>query len=85
MQLPDLVRPTIWRLSIRCWWGGVTTLDIVNAAYPEDALEGYERQFEQSCERVVEMQFFCPIEKLWKRLPDRDRLEAIALVMGGSV
>ncbi len=82
--LPDLVRATVWRLELRTWWGGTTAVEVANARYPEDALEGFEAQFLRSCLSVVQMQFFCLVEQRWKRLSDRDRQAAMARVAKDS-
>lgn len=84
MPLPELVQPTIWRLRIRLYWGGWRSFDIFDSCSPEEALQAYERQFRCSCQRIGRIEYFCPVDKVWKELTSQQVQAAIVLAGGVS-
>lgn len=80
--LPDLVRPTLWRLGYRLWWGWVELVE-VKGQYAEDALEAFQQQTQRSPEQICRAEFFSLSKQSWQSLSDQD-LQAAIVLAGGS-
>lgn len=78
------VTPTLWRLGVRVWWGGVNVLEVPDCSFPEDALEVFEASH-GNCQRVVKAEFWCHHDRAWKQIEPRNLYGAIALVRGAKV
>lgn len=80
--LPDLVRPTRWRVSYRLFWGQLATLE-VTTRYRDEALKAFELHG-QSCDRVEKLEFWCLHTCCWKPLTPEQLQGAVLDVKEGT-
>ncbi|PSB25371.1 hypothetical protein [Stenomitos frigidus] len=76
--LPDLTRPTRWRLYVRRPWGATVPHEFTGT-FPEDALETARVQGVQ-LEKVVAPEFQLLDSGEWRQVPTQFLQDAIALV-----
>ena len=77
--LPDLVRPTRWRLHLRTAWGA-PAIHEVEGAYLDDALRLAADFDRVNLERVVMAEFLRLDADEWQSVPQPPLKEAIDLV-----
>ena len=78
-QLPDLVRPTLWRLHLRLAWDTTTPYE-VEGAYLDDALHLAAGFDSVTLDRVARAEFQALDSGEWREVAQQFLQEAIVLV-----
>jgi len=76
--LPDLTRPTVWRIHIRLMWGPTVAHEF-EGKFPEDALEA-ACSSGIALHRIARAEFKLLDAEEWRELPSQYLQEAIVLV-----